>query len=384
MKSLLLKSPLRFALLSFFIGITSGANSASFDCQQARSTNERLICDDEELSRLDDELSAAYKSALRSTSDPKELIKNQRDAWKQREKECSSKQCLEDWFSDRKKYLSSTPPEAIPANTSKNSSAVKLATAEKALRENNNDTAFYLFKLLAEQGNAEAQANLGLMYERGTGVEIDYNEAFKWYLSASKQGAAWAQTNLGLAYLNGRGTEKSDTEATKWFRSAALKGNTSAQEIIGSLYNQGRGIPKGHQEVVKFINPSNLLYIAKLEKDYKKRIHFESPQAERIIRSRVIDCTAPQRNGHHLPLINLLYARLASIDREDMWLESNIQERNGEVRIVDHLRNKNEILNSKPVFQINKWGELQSLGSISIEALRNACFGSHGPIWLLE
>lgn len=375
---------LRIALISIFIGLASGAESASFDCQQARSTNELLICDDEELSKLDDEISSIYKNSLRDATNPRELISNQRDAWRQREKECSSKECLADWFLQRKKYLASASPKPLSSNTNENPSITTLAAAEKALKENNNNTAFNIFKILAEKGNPEAQANLGLMYELGRGVDIDYNEAFKWYLSAAKQGIAWAQTNLGLAYINGRGTEKSDTEAAKWFRNAALKGNARAQEILGSLYNQGRGIPKGRQEAIRFINPSNLMYIAKLEKDYKKRVHFESPQAERAIRSRVIDCTTPQKNGHHLPLINVLYARLASIDREDMWVESDVQERNGEVRIVDHLRNKKEILNTTPVFQINKWGELQAIGSISLEAVRNACFGSHGPIWLLE
>lgn len=368
----------------FLLALTSGAHSAGFDCQKANSTNEHLICEDAELSKLDDELAFAYKEALRKSPNPKELVANQRDAWRHREKECSSKACLVDWFSQRQAYFSATSSKPTAQLPAAYIPSTRLSAAEKALREKDYATAFSLFKPLAEQGNPEAQANLGLMYEHGRGVDKDFFEAFKWYRLAAKQEAAWAQVNLGLAYINGRGTEKDDKEASKWFRSAALQGNTRAQEILGAMYNQGRGVPNGRKEVVEWINPSNSMYIVKLEKDYKKRIHFESARAEQIIRSFNIDCKASQKNGHYLPLINLLYARLAATDKEEMWMETTVQERDGEVRITDSLRTPKEAMDARDVFQINKWGELYPMGSIRAEAVRNACFDSYGPIWLLK
>lgn len=367
-----------------FLAFASGAHSASFDCQKAKSVNERLICEDAELSKLDDELAFAYKEALRKSSNPKELVANQRDAWRHREKECSSKACLVDWFSQRQTYFSATPSQPTAQLPTAYLPSTLLSTAEKALKEKDYVTAFKLFKPLAEQGNSEAQANLGLMYELGRGVNKDFVEAFKWYRLAAEQGTAWAQANLGFAYIDGRGTEKDDKEAAKWLRRAALQGGTRAQEVLGAMYNQGRGVPQGHKEVVEWINPSNLMYIAKLEKDYRKRVHFESVKAERIVRDFDIDCNAPKKNGHHLPLINLLYARLATADRDDMWIETTVQERDGEVRIIDSLRTPEKVLHTNAVFQINKWGELHLMGSIRAEAVRNACFDSHGPIWLLE
>ena len=53
---------------------------------------------------------------------------------------------------------------------------------------------------LAEQGNATAQSNLGVMYYNGKGVIQDYAEAFKWYRLAAEQGYATAQSNLGVMY----------------------------------------------------------------------------------------------------------------------------------------------------------------------------------------
>jgi TPR repeat protein len=57
----------------------------------------------------------------------------------------------------------------------------------------------------ADQGDAGAQNNLGLMYQVGHGVPRDYAEALKWYRLAAEQGAATAQTALGLMYQCGHG-----------------------------------------------------------------------------------------------------------------------------------------------------------------------------------
>lgn len=258
-----------------------------------------------------------------------------------------------------------------------------LSTAERALNGKDYSTAFDLFSALAEQGNSEAQANLGLMYELGQGTKKDFGEAFKWYLLAAEQGTAWAQTNLAGAYLNGRGPKKDDHEAAKWLRRAAVQGSTRAQEALGSLYNHGRGIPKDSKEAADWMNPSNLMYISKLEEDYRSRVHFDSANAEKIVRNFNIDCHSSQRKGHYLPLINILYARLATADDKKAWIKTDIQERDGEVRIIDSLHTPTGILNTTKVFEINKWGELRPTGSITTDAIRNACFGSHGPIWLL-
>jgi uncharacterized protein len=43
-------------------------------------------------------------------------------------------------------------------------------------------SAFEEFSSLAEQGNADAQYNLGGMYDTGQGVPQDYKQAVKWYI----------------------------------------------------------------------------------------------------------------------------------------------------------------------------------------------------------
>ena len=61
------------------------------------------------------------------------------------------------------------------------------------------------FRKAAEQGGADAQFFLGVMYAKGEGVLEDDAEAVKWYRKAAEQGYAGAQFNLGRMYANGDG-----------------------------------------------------------------------------------------------------------------------------------------------------------------------------------
>ena len=69
------------------------------------------------------------------------------------------------------------------------------------------------FKPLAEQGSAEAQFNLPLMYEYGEGVTKDYAKAVKSYRKAADQEIAIAQYNLGMMYKNGSGATQDSVNA---------------------------------------------------------------------------------------------------------------------------------------------------------------------------
>ena len=62
--------------------------------------------------------------------------------------------------------------------------------------EKNLSKAFELFEKSANQGNANAQYNLGLMYEKGEGVKQDLQKAFYWYEKSANQGFEEAQQIL--------------------------------------------------------------------------------------------------------------------------------------------------------------------------------------------
>ncbi len=50
------------------------------------------------------------------------------------------------------------------------------------------DRAVQEFRLLAEQGHAQAQVNLGIMSSQGRGVPKDFVQAYRWYTLAADQG----------------------------------------------------------------------------------------------------------------------------------------------------------------------------------------------------
>ena len=105
-------------------------------------------------------------------------------------------------------------------------------------------TAIRGFLVHAEQGDATAQYNLGLMYAKGEGVPENDAEAVGWFRKAAEQGDATAQSNLGVMYATGRGVLKDDTEAVRWYRLAAEQGHDSAQFNLGLMYANGRGVLK--------------------------------------------------------------------------------------------------------------------------------------------
>ena len=84
-------------------------------------------------------------------------------------------------------------------------------------------------RVLAEQGDAIAQYNLGLMSASGRGVPEDDVEAVRWYRLAADQGYASAQYNLGNRYANGEGVPEDDLLAYMWWNLAAAQGNETAQ-----------------------------------------------------------------------------------------------------------------------------------------------------------
>lgn len=99
-------------------------------------------------------------------------------------------------------------------------------------------------RLLAEQGNAEAQFSLGLLYDRGRGVPKDKSEALRWYRLAATQGDMFAQNALGDNYWEGTGVPKDDREAVRWWRLAADKGFVPAQHSLGKILSVGgQGVP---------------------------------------------------------------------------------------------------------------------------------------------
>jgi len=132
----------------------------------------------------------------------------------------------------------------------------QLEDGQAAYERSDYATAYRLWKPMAQQGDAIAQNNLGVMYYYGQGVRHYYTEALKWLRRAAEQGLPAAQFNLGLMYANGQGVPQDYAEAVKWYQKAAQQGYAEAQSNIGFMYDQGRGVPQDYAEAVKWYRRS--------------------------------------------------------------------------------------------------------------------------------
>ena len=126
--------------------------------------------------------------------------------------------------------------------------------AVDAYKRKDYKTAYKLFLPLAEQGDADAQYSLGLMYANGEGVPQDYKEAVKWFRLSAEQGIAEGQNNLGLMYSKGQGVPQDYKEAVKWYRLSAEQGDAQAQYNLGVMYGDGKGVLQNFIQAHRWYN----------------------------------------------------------------------------------------------------------------------------------
>jgi putative tryptophan/tyrosine transport system substrate-binding protein len=111
-----------------------------------------------------------------------------------------------------------------------------------------------LFKLAAEQGDADGQNNLGRFNLNGRGgLPQSDDDAVRLYRLAAEQGNAFAQGNLGVMYETGRGPLRFDeVEAARLYRLAAEQGVPFAQNKLAMFYEEGLGgLPKNIGEATR-------------------------------------------------------------------------------------------------------------------------------------
>ncbi len=83
------------------------------------------------------------------------------------------------------------------------------------------ETAYREWLPLAKEGSAPAQFNIGRMFERGEGRDVDVKTAVAWYTRAAENGFARAQFRLGELYEADEAIEQDLVRARKWFAVAA-------------------------------------------------------------------------------------------------------------------------------------------------------------------
>ena len=152
--------------------------------------------------------------------------------------------------------------------------ALLAAALSLSAAENYQTGNFESCRRAAERGDAEAQNILGLLYANGrkkisgdvitrkaalelillgkkteqARLDPDSKAAFQWFSKAAQQGNVDAQYNLGVYYYKGLGVKKDIREAVKWFKLAAQQNNSDAQNHMGICYADGSGVEKDLKE----------------------------------------------------------------------------------------------------------------------------------------
>lgn len=91
----------------------------------------------------------------------------------------------------------------------------------------------------ASDGVPEAQSKIGFCYEKGIGVQKDWETAFKWYAQAAESGYPHAMINVGHCFQNGLGVEKDGNKAFEWYKTAAEMDFPVGLYNLGTFYTTG-------------------------------------------------------------------------------------------------------------------------------------------------
>jgi hypothetical protein len=103
--------------------------------------------------------------------------------------------------------------------------------AAQHLRMGEGEQALALWQPLAEQGQVDAQFNLGTIYLYGDGVSKNDEQAIKWFRLAAEQGDRSAQQQLGAMILNGQGIAANPEEGYRWINKRQLDHLQHAQHL---------------------------------------------------------------------------------------------------------------------------------------------------------
>ena len=153
-------------------------------------------------------------------------------------------------------------------------------------------------RTLAEQGYAEAQADLGHRYWVGQGVPLDDAQAGGWYRLAAAQGHSDAQFNLGVMYAFGVGIPQDYAEAVHWYRLAADQGHADAQGNLGPMYGLGRGVPQDDVEAHMWFN---LAAAQSSSEDRDRRVKARDDLAERMTADQIAEAQRRAREWTPTP-----------------------------------------------------------------------------------
>jgi len=169
-----------------------------------------------------------------------------------------------------------------------------LATVEAEIEQEKLRITAKKIHVAAEQGDAKAQTDLGVLYRDGRGVPKDESKAADWFGKAAEQGDAKAQYELGFLYKIGEGVPLDYVKATEWFGKAAAQGSVNAQYELGYSYFTGLGVTRDFAKAVEWFEKA-------VEQGHEKALNYliktKGEEAEEAAKKRAEKLRAVAEQG---------------------------------------------------------------------------------------
>lgn len=115
-------------------------------------------------------------------------------------------------------------PQGAPAKMAASEEPINISSSQCSINEINPQA--------IHEPNPQILCELGKKYLNGIGVTLDEQEAYKLFEMSAQQHLSEAQYMLGQCYYNGYGVERDDLKAMSWFSKAVEQGHPGAEYML--------------------------------------------------------------------------------------------------------------------------------------------------------
>lgn len=213
----------------------SVVQAASFDCGKASTKVECLICDNPELSKLDEVLAQAFKSVTQDEAHTK-TIRNEQVRWIKHRNYCESSICLKALYKARIQELADAPKFF----SGKLLREMLTDASEKPTFDREADKLVFMRKLVREQKFAPPRPE----------QSFESSEYCQQFFKDFANGVG-VEAIEPIARIN----DENDPRLEKWNRTCENEG-TAAEDSFDSLWGKG-GPPYRHYQIELDGNPKN-------------------------------------------------------------------------------------------------------------------------------
>ena len=123
--------------------------------------------------------------------------------------------------------------------------------------DDNYKQAFLDYDIAAKQGDIVGQFNLGLLYEKGKGMPVQFDQAAALYRAAAEKGHVQSMVQLAGLYLEGSIGSRDVKQALNWYQKAAEQGDRDALYHLGVLAETGTGLPIDYTKAIQYYQASS-------------------------------------------------------------------------------------------------------------------------------